>query len=179
LLTSYDRSQGEVKKLGEYKYETYGRGEKINDTAIIITELPIHKWTSSFKAELEALCGEKGDGVVKVSLLNKKVNFANNNNGVQDYKDHSTVAHVSFTLTMSQKEVEKAMEQGILEYFKLSSKISTSNMMCFDAEGKIKKYNSPEEIIEEYYAIRLAYYQKRKAGFLRDVAFSETLILRL
>lgn len=60
-------SQGEVKKVGEHKYETYGCGEKINDTTIMITELPIHKWTTSFKAELEALCGEKGDGVIKVS----------------------------------------------------------------------------------------------------------------
>lgn len=57
------------------------------------------------------------------------------------------------------------MEQGIIEYFKLSSKISTSNMRCFDAEGKIKKYNSPEEIIEDFYSVRLAFYQKRKAGF--------------
>lgn len=37
----------------------------------MITELPIHKWTTSFKAELEALCGEKGDGVIKVSCMNK------------------------------------------------------------------------------------------------------------
>lgn len=66
---------------------------------------------------------------------------------------------------MSEKEVEKVMEQGIIEYFKLSSKISTSNMMCFDAEGKIKKYNSPEEITEDFFAVRLAYYQKRKASF--------------
>lgn len=83
---------------------------------------------------------------------------------MQDYREHSTTVSVSFTLTMSEKEVEKVMEQGITEYFKLSSKISTSNMMCFDAEGKIKKYGSPEEIIEDFYSVRLAYYQKRKAS---------------
>ena len=83
---------------------------------------------------------------------------------LQDYKEHSTTVSVSFTLTMSEKEVEKVMEQGVVEYFKLSSKISTSNMMCFDAEGKIKKYNSPEEIMEDFYAVRLAYYQKRKVS---------------
>lgn len=63
---------------------------------------------------------------------------------------------------MSAKELEKAEEQGLEEYFKLTSKLSSSNMICFDFEGKIKKYNSPEEIIEDFFPIRLAYYQKRK-----------------
>jgi DNA topoisomerase-2 len=64
------------------------------------------------------------------------------------------------------KDVEKAGEQGLTEFFKLTSKINTSNMICFDFEGKIKKYNSPEEIIDEFYPKRLAYYQKRKASML-------------
>jgi len=65
---------------------------------------------------------------------------------------------------MAAKDVEKAEEQGLIEFFKLTSKINTSNMICFDFEGKIKKYTSPEEIIEEFYPKRLAYYQKRKAS---------------
>jgi DNA topoisomerase II len=38
-------------------------------------------------------------------------------------------------------------------------------MKCFDFDGKIKRYSSPEEIIEEFYPKRLAYYQKRKACY--------------
>lgn len=68
-----------------------------------------------------------------------------------------------FVVNMAAKDVEKAEGQGLIEFFKLTSKINTSNMICFDADGKIKKYNSPEEIIEEFYPMRLAYYQKRKA----------------
>lgn len=63
---------------------------------------------------------------------------------------------------MSQKELEKAEAQGFIEYFKLTTKINTSNMICFDPDGKIKKYNSPEQMLEEFYPLRLAYYQKRK-----------------
>lgn len=63
---------------------------------------------------------------------------------------------------MGAKDLEKAEAQGLEEYFKLTTKISTGNMMCFDFEGKIKKYMSPEEIIEDFYPIRLSYYQKRK-----------------
>ena len=67
-----------------------------------------------------------------------------------------------FVINMAAKDLEKAEAQGLTEFFKLTSKINTSNMICFDFDGKIKKYNSPEEIIEEFYPRRLAYYQKRK-----------------
>jgi DNA topoisomerase-2 len=66
---------------------------------------------------------------------------------------------------MSAKDLQKAEEQGLLEFFKLTSKLTTSNMICFDFEGKIRKYDSPEEIIEEFYPVRLAYYQKRKVCY--------------
>lgn len=70
--------------------------------------------------------------------------------------------NVHFVVTMGAKELEKAEQQGLLEFFRLTSKINTSNMICFDFEGKIKKYDSPEEILEDFYPMRLAYYQKRK-----------------
>jgi DNA topoisomerase-2 len=74
---------------------------------------------------------------------------------------------VHFVVNMAAKDVEKAEEQGLTEFFKLTSKINTSNMICFDSDGKIRKYNSPEEIIDEFYPKRLAYYQKRKASTFR------------
>ena len=70
--------------------------------------------------------------------------------------------NVHFVVTLGEKDMEKAEAQGLTEFFKLTSKINTSNMMCFDFDGKIKKYSSPEEIIEDFYPVRLAWYQKRK-----------------
>ncbi|KAI0328009.1 type II DNA topoisomerase [Cubamyces sp. BRFM 1775] len=135
---------GTIKKVGDNKYDVLGVVKKIDDTTVEITELPIHKWTQNFKAELEAMCGEKGDGPIK------------------DYKEYHNNMNVHFVITMSEKEMEKAEKQGFHEFFKLTTKINTGNMVCFDFDGKIKKYNSPEEIIEDFYPKRLAYYQKRK-----------------
>ena len=70
--------------------------------------------------------------------------------------------NVHFVITMPEKELEKAEKQGLHEFFKLTTKINTGNMVCFDFDGKIKKYNSPEEIIDDFYPVRLAWYQKRK-----------------
>ena len=58
--------KGTIKKTGEHKYNVAGIASKLNNTMIKIMELPIHKWTPTYKAELEAMIGEKGDGVVKV-----------------------------------------------------------------------------------------------------------------
>lgn len=61
--------KGTIKKVAEHKYEVVGVASKINDTTVEITELPIHKWTQSYKAELEAMIGDKGDGIIKVWYL--------------------------------------------------------------------------------------------------------------
>ncbi|KAI8983247.1 type II DNA topoisomerase [Trametes punicea] len=135
---------GTIKKVGDNKYDVIGVVNKIDETTLEITELPIHRWTQNFKAELEAMCGEKGDGPVK------------------DYKEYHNNMNVHFVITMNEKGMEAAEKQGFHEFFKLTTKINTGNMVCFDFDGKIKKYNSPEEIIEDFYPKRLAYYQKRK-----------------
>jgi hypothetical protein len=67
---------------------------------------------------------------------------------------------------MSAAEVAKAEAQGLIDYFKLRSKVNTSNMILFDQEGRIKKYDNPEAILEDFYPVRLGYYQKRKVRFL-------------
>ncbi|OBZ80095.1 DNA topoisomerase 2 [Grifola frondosa] len=135
---------GTIKKVGEHKYDVFGTVNKIDDTTVEITELPVHKWTQTYKTELETMCGEKGDGVIK------------------DYKEHHTNMNVHFVINMAEKDLEKAEKQGLHEFFKLTTKINTSNMICFDFDGKIKRYASPEGIIEDFYPRRLAYYQKRK-----------------
>lgn len=56
----------------------------------------------------------------------------------------------------------KAEEEGLEKKFRLATTMSTSNMVCFDEEGRIKKYNDVSEILEDFYHLRLIYYQKRK-----------------
>ncbi|KIM47986.1 hypothetical protein M413DRAFT_22556 [Hebeloma cylindrosporum] len=147
--------KGEIKASAKHKYDVFGVVKKLNDTTVEITELPIHKWTQNYKTELEQMiAGDKEkekEGVIK------------------DYKEHHDNLNVHFIVTMSAKDLEKAEAQGLLEFFKLTSKINTSNMICFDFEGKIKKYDSPEEILEDFYPVRLAYYQKRKDYLANEI----------
>lgn len=52
--------------------------------------------------------------------------------------------------------------EGLEKKFKIISSLFTSNMVCFDSEGRIKRYSSPEQILEDFYPLRLDYYRKRK-----------------
>ena len=83
----------------------------------------------------------------------------------QDYKEYHTDTTVHFVITLSPEQMSKALDEGLDKRFKINSTLATSNMVCFDRQGRIKKYNSPEQILEEFYHHRLEYYQKRKVGF--------------
>ena len=60
--------------------------------------------------------------------------------------------------------MKAAEEEGLEKRFKMSTTMSTGNMVCFDLNGKIKKYASAEEILVEFYHKRLEFYGLRKVG---------------
>jgi DNA topoisomerase II len=40
-------------------------------------------------------------------------------------------------------------------------------MVLFDPEGRIKHYSSPEEIVAEFFELRLDMYERRRQALLR------------
>jgi len=95
----------------------------------------------------------------------------------------STDAIVDITLTMMPNIIatyhDKVVEHGCTMLEKclgLYTTQSTTNMNMFDANEKLKKYNTPEEIVDDYYPVRIEYYQKRKA-YLLDALRKELLVL--
>ena len=62
--------KGEVKMTAKNKYDVTGIVNKIDDSTVEITELPIHRWTQNFKADLESMMtNEKAsEGTIKVSV---------------------------------------------------------------------------------------------------------------
>ncbi|ORX81622.1 type II DNA topoisomerase [Basidiobolus meristosporus CBS 931.73] len=139
----YRGFQGEIEPLGENKYQVTGVINQVDERTVEITELPIRVWTLNYKTQIEAWMTDK-DGFI------------------EEYQNNSGDLSVSFRVTLTEKGMKSAKEEGLLKKFKLVSTITTTNMVCFDKEGRIKKYDSAEEILETFYHIRLSYYQKRK-----------------
>ena len=148
-----------VSSRGLRSYTVSGIINQLDDTTLEITELPLKKWTQDYKEFLEELAKPEGP---------KKEPF------ILDYKEHHTDTSVHFVINMTPEKMKEALDVGLYTKFKLTSKISITNMMLFDSTGTIKKYDGPEDIVKEFFDVRLELYKKRKAHLLK-VAEAELL----
>jgi len=139
----YEGFNGTISKTDKNKYTIKGCCEIIKDDVMMITELPIGNWTDDYKEYLEGLIKDK---VVK------------------DFEDNSTEKDVNITITFVKGELAKCDEKKL----KLTTTKTTSNMYAFDANENLKKYESPQEMIDEFYNKRLEIYHKRKNKQLED-----------
>ncbi|KAL5543375.1 hypothetical protein UlMin_007159 [Ulmus minor] len=141
-------------KEGGASYIVSGILEEVNETTIRITELPVRRWTQDYKEFLES-----------ISLGNEKAKdpFIE---GFTQHSDHSTV---DILVHMSEETLMAAKQEGLFKKLKLTTTISTSNMHLFDSNGIIKKYDTPEQILEEFFHIRLEFYEKRKKVLLDNL----------
>ncbi|CAM6116025.1 unnamed protein product [Calypogeia fissa] len=135
-------------------YTVTGIIDQLNETTLKVTELPVRKWTQDYKEYLEDLM--LGTGKIKEPFI-------------KDYREHGTDTLVDFEMQLSEENMALALIEGLTKKFKLTTNLSTSNMHLFDESGTIKKYDTPEMILEEFYHIRLELYVKRKAVQLANL----------
>jgi DNA topoisomerase-2 len=171
FMPFYEGFQGTIEKIGQ-KFLIKGRYEKVGPDKIRVTELPVGFWTENFKELLEDLIepGLNKEGKKIVPL-------------VKDYDDMSKDTTVDFTITLQKGKVEELEANqtdhgcnGLEKLFKLYTTCSTTNMHLFDAEDKLKKYDSIEDIIDDYFVTRLKLYADRKA-YLIDTLEKELIVL--
>ena len=89
---------------------------------------------------------------------------------------YHTDVTVRFEIDLSAEQATKAREIGLEKMFKMVTTISISNMNLFDSNGKIKHYTSPLDVIDDFYALRITYYSKRK-DYLAEKLGSELMRL--
>lgn len=139
--------------------KTKGAYKRISPNKLEITELPIGVWTSDYKSFLDTYI-EKHPKSLK------------------DFESHYTETQVKFILIFQSKSILDDMlssnDQGNVKFdsdFKMitTKPVSKTNMHAFDSTGKIKKYSSELEILEEFFQVRMSYYAKRKEQKLADL----------
>ncbi|KAJ5292310.1 ubiquitin-conjugating enzyme E2 15 [Penicillium atrosanguineum] len=143
---------GEVVAIGGDRYKFSGIIKETGDKEVEITELPIRTWTQDFKDKLE--------DIIKAE---KVPSF------IKDYRDYNTHSKVHFVIQLDEKNMKGALSDGLEERFKLSKTIATTNLVAFDAEGRITKYATVDDILKEFYTIRLKYYERRKQHQLSEL----------
>ncbi|KAE8670742.1 DNA topoisomerase 2 [Hibiscus syriacus] len=128
-------------------YTITGEIEEVNETTLKIKELPIRRWTQDYKEFLESV-------------------ITSNDSFIKEFKQFSDDKTVDFEIIMTMENMMLAKQDGLLKKFKLTTMVSTSNMHLFDSRGVIKKYDNPEEILEEFFHLRLEFYVKRRKHVL-------------
>ena len=161
FIPYYDGFTGEITQLKDNQFAIKGKYEVIGPDKIRVTELPVGFWTNDFKEYLESLIESKTD-----AKTGKKINPI-----IKDYDDMSKDTSIDFTITLQKGKLEElnAVQDGIYKQFKLISTVSTSNMHLFDAEDRLKKYNTIPEIIDDYYVKRLEMYETRKTYLINEL----------
>ena len=65
---------------------------------------------------------------------------------LQAYKARPcSIDNVHFEITMTEDQMNRARQEGFLNKFKLTTTLSTANMHLLDANGELKKYDTPEQ----------------------------------
>jgi DNA topoisomerase-2 len=162
----YEGFKGTIHKVAEQKYMIKGLYEKISDDKIRITELPVGTWTMPYTTFLESLM----DGS-SVDKSGKKIPPS-----IKDFTSVCTEVSIDFTVVFPKDklaDLENSKDangcNGVEKLLKLFTTVSTTNMHMFDSNIKLHKYNNVEEIIEDFYNIRLSTYKKRKDHLVADM----------
>jgi DNA topoisomerase-2 len=139
---------------GTGKYECCGTAIKRGRTRLEITELPVRRWTQDYKEWLLEQLPKGGD---------------ERRAQITDVREYHTENSVHFVVGMTPDKLAEADRRGLQKVFHLKSSIPTTNMWLFDPNGKIKKYETAEDIIKEFAKVRLEVYGKRKAYMLEKM----------
>ena len=122
--------------------------------------MPIGRWIDDYKTFLESL------------LYDKSVENKGDKQCLMDFANNSTEKIVNYTLKFKKEDLSELRKKDDIEnILKLSDSKYTnySNMHLYNNKGIICKYDTVEDIMKEFYLIRLVFYTKRKEYMLKSM----------
>ncbi|XP_078281099.1 DNA topoisomerase 2-alpha [Rhinoraja longicauda] len=147
MLPNYKNFKGTIFELGANQYMINGEISVLNATTVEISELPIKTWTQTYKEQvLEPMM----TGTEKTPSL------------ITDYREYHTDTTVRFIVTLTEQKLAEAEAAGLHKVFKLNVPLTCNSMVLFDHVGCLKKYESVQEILKDFFDLRLKYYALRK-----------------
>jgi DNA topoisomerase II len=143
----------------DYKYVVSGKYEMVKDKKNIvkITEIPIkgnYCWIDKYEELLGSLTSEKqGDGKKIVDVKSKC-----GNNEIE--------FNVEFARDKLQNLVKKGKEE-IDKFLKINANITVSNLYLYNHKNVMTRYDTPLDIMEEFFEFRLKMYKLRRKTHLK------------
>lgn len=161
LMPWYKGFTGEIKSDGDRKYSTYAVWTFDDSERMLhITDLPIGVWTDDYKKFCEKLLSQKETPLEDVI-----------------YGNTDTVVDFRLMFKKDTYELYRDMDtKKLVKDFKLSSKLSETNMYLFNKDRKLQYFETVYDIIAYYFDYRLEMYAKRKEAMIAQLKY-EMLIL--
>lgn len=159
LVPYYNGFKGKIIKYDDSTWISEGILE-IHDNKIIIKELPVKLWTSDYKDFLEELVESKD------SLF-------------RNYQNLSSDTDVEFIIKVDNDNIDKIKKlnettdenglNNLYKMLKLYKTLKVSNLTLYDTNYKLKTYQKVNDIIDEFFDFRLAYYEKRRLTQISEI----------
>jgi len=159
IIPYYLGFKGEIFKNEKGSYTSKGVYKWLDNTTIEITELPVCMWTEDYKIFLEQL-------------------LVKNNEYLKGFESHYTTKNIKFILKLSDNAKSVLTDDKLVKEFDLISNknLSLNNLHLFTKYGNIKKFDSINQILLEWFEVRIYKYQERKEKQIK-IMEDEYLIL--
>ena len=157
FIPHYDGFKGTIGKIADTKFLFKGCYSVLAPDKVRVTELPVGFWTQDFKEHLEGLQETVDKDGKKIQSI------------IKDYDDMSKDTSVDFTIMFQKGKLDELLKakadyecNGLEKLLKLYTTNTITNMNLFNHEDRLRKYENIPDIIDDYYGVRLDYYDQRK-----------------
>lgn len=162
LIPWYRGFKGSIDDLGKNKYCSNGCFTFDDEKhSMIITELPIGVSTDDYKDIIEAMIADKENTTV-IDII---------------YGNSDVIVYMEVVISPKMYPVLKKLPTDrIRSLFKLSSKLSCTNMYLFNHEGIITGYPTVYDIIQEFYDVRYQLYVRRREAIMAMLQYDLMIV---
>ena len=194
FIPYYEGFRGTISKITDVKFLIKGVYTKTGEDMVRVTELPIGLSIEDFVIHLKELehptiPEKKEDKTAKITKTTTTKEKGAKEKGAKAKAKKTPISFIKeyiskspdgidFTIVLQPgmlAELESHIDEnkcnGLEKLLKLYTTESATNMHLFGSNEKLKKYNSVQEIIDEYFEVRLSYYQKRKAYQIKELEY--------
>lgn len=118
-------------------YVVSGKVDVVDEGTLVVSELPVGKWTTDYKQMLESM-------IIGAAPTNKEdgTAAAPTPQFIKSFKENHTDTTVLFTILVPPEKLAEIDSEkgGLQKRLKLDGSVATSNMHMFDLDSHIKKF---------------------------------------
>lgn len=138
----YRGFEGVIRETNSDSYITEGVCSRDPKDNVVVTEIPVGMKIQDLQETLDKMREEKK---------------------IKSYKNYSSANQTHYIIEENDNMVCD------INTLKLKTHLSYSNMVLFDAQGQIKRYESVDDIVEEFCDVRMKYYVLRRKRMMDNL----------